>query len=131
MTILNAGTCCRGQCHCGDIQIEVELPQEIVVYHCNCSICTMTGFVHLIVKAEQLTVLCGRRSLREYRFNSGTARHLFCPRCGVKAFYVPRSHPDGFSVNLNCLDLPAGSSVTKEFLDGRDWERNAGQLPPL
>jgi len=31
-------------------------------------------------------------------------KHRFCAHCGIKAFYVPRSHPDGVDVNVRCLD---------------------------
>ena len=71
---------------------------------CNCSICRMTGYLHLIVDEERFRLDQGRRRLATYSFNTGTAKHLFCSVCGVKSFYVPRSNPDGFSVNVRCLD---------------------------
>ena len=42
---------------------------------------------------------CGR-----VRFEAKAPAHLFCRVCGVKSFYLPRSHPDGVSVNARCLD---------------------------
>jgi hypothetical protein len=39
----------------------------------------------------------------------------------VKSFYQPRSHPDAWSVNANCLDTPV--ELTVEQFDGRNWER--------
>ena len=45
-----------------------------------------------------------RTSITTYIFNTGTAKHHFCAMCGIKSFYVPRSNPDGFSVNVRCLD---------------------------
>ncbi len=63
----------------------------------------MTGFVHLIVPQRDFRLLGGADALAEYRFNTGTARHLFCRHCGIKSFYVPRSNPDGFSINVRCL----------------------------
>ena len=94
----------RGGCHCGRVRFEVDAPAVLDALDCNCSICRMTGFLHLIVPAARFRLLDGEEGLTEYRFNTGAARHLFCGRCGVKAFYVPRSHPDGFSVNVRCLD---------------------------
>ena len=64
----------------------------------------MTGFLHLIVPAARFRLLSGGDDLFEYRFNTGAARHLFCRHCGIKSFYVPRSHPDGYSVNARCID---------------------------
>ena len=94
----------RGGCHCRSVRFEVDAPATLDALDCNCSICRMTGFLHLIVPAARFRLLDGEEGLTEYRFNTGAARHLFCGRCGVKAFYVPRSHPDGFSVNVRCLD---------------------------
>ena len=61
------------------------------------------------------------------QINTGTAKHTFCAVCGVKSFYVPRSNPDGFSVNLRCLDDPKDfSEVRIVNFDGRsDWDASA------
>ena len=120
-----------GSCHCGRVAFEVTVGTNVIVQHCNCSICRMSGFVHLIVPASNFRLLRGREHLREYRFNTGTAKHLFCIHCGVKSFYIPRSNPDGYSVNLRCLELPKGVQVTEEAFDGRNWEQHADKLRAL
>ena len=94
----------RGGCHCRRVRFEVDAPARIQALDCNCSICRMTGFLHLIVPASRFRLVEGDDALADYRFNTGSARHLFCRHCGVKSFYVPRSHPDGYSVNVRCLD---------------------------
>lgn len=94
----------RGGCHCGRVRFEVDAPQVLDVLDCNCSICRMTGYLHLIVPASRFRLLQGDEALVDYRFNTGTARHRFCGHCGIKSFYIPRSHPDGVSVNARCLD---------------------------
>ncbi len=94
----------HGRCHCGAVRFEVEAPAVIEALDCNCSICRMTGFLHLIVPAARFRLLQGADALTEYTFNTGTAKHRFCRHCGVKSFYVPRSHPDGYSVNVRCLE---------------------------
>jgi hypothetical protein len=110
----------RGGCHCGAITFEVEAPARITVSECQCSICRMSGFLHLIVPRARFHLLSGADVLSEYRFNTGTARHLFCRRCGVKSFYVPRSNPEGYSVNLRCLDRASITEVTIEPFDDND-----------
>ena len=110
----------RGGCHCGAVAFEVEAPARIIVSECQCSICRMSGFLHLIVPRARFHLLSGADVLSEYRFNTGTARHLFCRRCGVKSFYVPRSNPDGYSVNLRCLDRANITQVTIEPFDDND-----------
>jgi hypothetical protein len=110
----------RGGCHCGAVAFEVDAPARLTVSECNCSICRMSGFLHLIVPRNRLRLLRGADELTDYRFNTGTAQHLFCRRCGVKSFYVPRSNPDGYSVNVRCLDRATVTEVTIEPFDDDD-----------
>jgi hypothetical protein len=91
----------------------------------------MTAFLHLIVAKRHFRLLEGAEVLGEYRFNTGVARHLFCQRCGIKSFYVPRSNPDGVSVNARCLDRTAIEAVEVEDFDGRNWEASAAALAHL
>jgi hypothetical protein len=121
----------RGGCHCGAVRFEVDAPARLVVSDCNCSICRMTGFLHLIVPAARFRLLAGEESLTTYSFGTGVAKHRFCRRCGIKSFYVPRSNPDGFSVNARCLDEGTVESMTVEPFDGRHWEESAGRLAHL
>jgi hypothetical protein len=117
-----------GGCHCGLVRFEVMAPARMDAAQCNCSICEKSGFLHLIVPADRFALLRGADALTTYSFNTHTAKHLFCFRCGVKSFYVPRSHPDGFSVNVHCLDAGTVESVTVTPFDGRDWENDIGRL---
>lgn len=121
----------RGACHCGAVTFEVETERDIVLDDCNCSICAKTGFLHLIVPRSRFRILSGEDKLTEYRFNTGTARHLFCPVCGVKPFYVPRSNPDGWSVNFRCLDRSEFGDVQIRPFDGRNWEAHGAALAHL
>jgi hypothetical protein len=98
----------------------VEAPAQLTVSECNCSICRMSGFLHLIVPRARFHLLRGAEALSEYRFNTGTAQHLFCRHCGVKSFYRPRSNPDGYSVNLRCLDQSTVVAVAIEPFDDED-----------
>jgi len=96
-----------GGCHCGRVRFEVLAPPDLDILDCNCSMCSRSAYLHLIV---------------EYRFGTGAAKHRFCRHCGVKSFYVPRSHPDGYSVNARCLDPSTISSMQIRSFDGRNWE---------
>jgi hypothetical protein len=112
-----------GGCHCGRVRFEVTAPERLDVADCNCSMCQKCGYLHLIVPAARFKLLQGEESLTTYSFNTQVAKHLFCAVCGVKSFYVPRSHPDGFSVNARCLDDVDISALSISPFDGRDWER--------
>ncbi len=111
-----------GGCHCGRVRFEVQAPAEIEVLDCNCSICTKTGYLHLVVPGAQFRLLSDPSFLTNYQFNTGTASHLFCKVCGIKSFYVPRSHPDGYSVNARCLDAGTVTGLRTVACNGREWE---------
>lgn len=113
----------RGGCHCGRVRFEVDAPAAIDALECHCSICRMSGYLHLIVPASRFRLLAGADALSEYAFNTGTARHRFCRFCGIKPFYVPRSHPDGIDVNVRCLDGDTIAAVSVSFFDDGDRER--------
>jgi hypothetical protein len=115
----------RGGCHCGAVGFEVDAPAHLTVIECNCSICRMSGYLHLIVPRTRFRLLCGADSLSSYAFNTGTARHLFCRHCGVKSYYVPRSNPDGFSINARCLEPATIAHLVIEPFD--DNERAAAE----
>ncbi len=115
----------RGGCHCGAVAFEVDAPARLTVSDCNCSICRMSGYLHLIVPRSRFRLLKGADGLTEYKFNTGAARHLFCSRCGVKSFYVPRSNPDGYSVNARCLDASTIEQIEVEPFD--DGNREAAE----
>jgi hypothetical protein len=122
----------KGGCHCGAVTFEVYVPDEVELVDCNCSMCTKTGFQHLIVPKSRFRLLTGEKKLTTYTFNTGAAKHFFCSVCGVKSFYIPRSHPDGYSVNFRCLyDKESFTQVITTEFDGKNWEDNAVSLAPL
>ena len=48
---------------------------------------------------------------------------LALPVCGIKSFYVPRSHPDGYGVNTRCRDAGTVRRLHIRRIDGRNWEK--------
>ena len=118
----------EGGCHCKAVRFEAEVPREVEILDCNCSICARTGFRHLIVPHGDFRLIAGGAALTSYRFGTGAANHLFCRTCGVKSFYQPRSHPEAWSVNLNALDDVSSLSITFRAFDGRNWDWAAAAL---
>lgn len=116
-----------GGCHCGDVRFEVRArPTRVLA--CNCSVCSKKGFLHLIVDRERFKRTTPEDKLARYTFGTHTAQHLFCRRCGVCSFYLPRSHPDGVSVNARCLDDIEVDALPIEPFDGRNWEESVARL---
>jgi hypothetical protein len=120
-----------GGCHCGAVRFEVDAPDPIPALECNCSMCARTGFLHMIVPSARFRLNRGAESIATYTFETGVAQHLFCRTCGIKSYYVPRSNPDGFSVNVRCLDGYPDLPMTVAPFDGRNWENNGASLRDL
>ena len=119
-----------GACHCGAVRFEVQADPHLNLLRCNCTICTKSGYLHLIVPQANFTLLHGTEQLVTYRFGSMVAQHTFCSICGVKAFYIPRSNPDGVDINAHCLE-PIPTEITITDFDGQNWEDNAATLSHL
>jgi hypothetical protein len=113
----------EGGCHCGRVRFRVRAA-KLEALDCNCSICTMKGFLHLIVTKDAFELLSGAADLATYTFQTHIAKHTFCRVCGIHAFYTPRSHPDGVDVNVRCLDGDALARFTVTPFDGAEWEAN-------
>ena len=120
----------KGRCHCGAVKFEVEAPEKIVCQDCNCSICSKSGFLHLIIPKSKFKLLQGGDNLTTYTFDSGEAKHKFCKICGIKSFYIPRSNPDGYDINVRCLDPQPKKLIVEQF-DGKNWEQHAHELSHL
>ncbi|NEN98841.1 MAG: GFA family protein [Moorea sp. SIO1F2] len=117
----------EGGCHCGAVRFRVIVKKHEAI-DCNCSMCKKKGILHLIVSPEQFSLLKGDQVLTSYTFNTHTAKHTFCQICGIHPFYRPRSHPNGISVNLRCLDGDVLSRFTLVPFDGANWEENVDKI---
>ena len=121
----------QGGCHCQSIRFVVFLPEterltEQNLIDCNCSICTMKGFIHWTIPFKNFALYGDPQTLSNYQFNTRQAQHLFCSQCGVAPFYLPRSHPNHVSVNVRCLDDGAKLMNTAQIqrFNGQEWEVN-------
>jgi hypothetical protein len=117
----------QGGCHCGAVRYQIQV-EQLEAVDCNCSICTKKGFIHLIVPASRFTLLQGADALSTYTFNTRIAKHHFCRHCGIHSFYRPRSHPEGYDVNLRCLDGNAIDRFQITPFDGQHWEDQIEQI---
>ena len=48
-----------GGCQCGAVRFEFQAPARVRVQRCNCSMCAMTGYEHLIVPGRDFRLLSG------------------------------------------------------------------------
>ena len=95
----------RASCHCGAVVLELDLPDGIVdPRRCNCSMCGKRGAIAASVPLSGLRILKGQAALKEYRFNTMTARHFFCGTCGIYTHHQRRSNPNEYGYNVACLE---------------------------
>lgn len=124
---MSDGVVYEGGCHCGAVRFRARVRGH-VAHACNCSICSMKGYLHVIVAPADFELLSGGDALSTYRFHTRTAAHRFCRHCGIHPFYTPRSHPDAVDVNARCLDGDAVTRFRVEPFDGRNWEANIDKI---
>jgi hypothetical protein len=95
----------QGACHCGTVRFRVKLPDGLrKPRRCTCSICRMRGAVAVSARVGELTVTQGEDALSLYQFNTGTAKHWFCSKCGIYTHHQRRSNPGEYGVNVACLE---------------------------
>jgi hypothetical protein len=64
----------------------------------------MRGAVVAMVEAGGIDVVAGHDALTSYRFNTRTAEHFFCSRCGIYTHHQRRSDQSKYAVNVACLE---------------------------
>lgn len=95
----------RASCHCGAVVLELHLPDGIVnPRRCDCSLCRRRGAVMGMVPLAAIRIVQGQDQLRLYQFNTMTAKHYFCARCGVYTHHQRRSNPQEYGYNVACLE---------------------------
>ena len=47
---------------------------------------------------------------------------MLCSVCGVTPFYVPRSNPDGYGINMWCINRSSVEDIEIVHYDGENWE---------
>ena len=116
-----------GSCHCRGVEFKFKSDEFVQIWNCNCSICDMLNYQHLFVKHNLFELISGEELISEYNFESGSAKHYFCKKCGIKSFYQPRSHPEMFSINLRCVDDPPEVKEIIHF-DGINFEESIKKI---
>ena len=102
-TIINAKH--KLTCHCGSVELELSLPDGIVdPRRCDCSICRRKGAIVASVPLAAISIVKGNDVLKQYQFNTNTAKHYFCSNCGIYTHHQRRSNPEQYGYNVGCLE---------------------------
>jgi hypothetical protein len=93
-----------GACHCGAVRFQVRLTNGLhTARRCTCSYCRMRGAIAVSADVGGIEILSGADALATYSFNTGTAKHFFCSKCGIYTHHQRRSNPHQYGVNVACL----------------------------
>ena len=126
--VQDAGTH-KGSCHCGAVQFDVRLSDGLkTVRRCTCSYCRMRGAVVVSAELDGIVFTQGEAMLTSYRFNTGTAEHFFCSRCGIYTHHQRRSNTAQYGVNVACLEGLSPFDFTEvPVFDGVRHPKDTGQ----
>lgn len=95
----------RLSCHCEAVVLELSLPDGLVdPRRCDCSMCRRRGAIVASVPLDGIRFIKGEDVLGLYQFNTRTAKHFFCTRCGIYTHHQRRSNPSQYSFNVGCLE---------------------------
>ncbi len=95
----------KASCHCGAVKFELTLPNGLDdPRRCNCSMCRKRGAIVASVMLDNLKITQGVDMLTLYQFNTMTAKHYFCSKCGIYTHHQRRSNPKQYGFNVACLE---------------------------
>jgi hypothetical protein len=122
----------EGSCHCGSVRFRVKLTDGLLTARrCTCSFCSMRGAVAVSAALDGIEFLSGSDVLTEYRFNTGTAKHFFCSKCGIYTHHQRRSNPNQIGVNVACLaGLSPFDFADVVVYDGVNHQKDTGSATP-
>jgi hypothetical protein len=124
---MNARRTHQGSCHCGRVAFELDATLDHVM-ECSCSLCRRAGALWHGASDANLRITAGKDELTLYQFNTMTAKHYFCPSCGIRPFTRPRLDPNRWAVHVRCIDGADLSSIPVRQFDGASLEQAAKDL---
>jgi hypothetical protein len=111
-----------GACHCGAVRLRVRLVEGLrSARRCDCSYCRMRGAIAVTAPLDGVEIVSGADALATYQFNTKTAEHHFCSKCGIYTHHRRRSNPNEYGVNVAILAGTSPFDFTEvPVMDGRN-----------
>ena len=66
--------------------------------------CQKRGAIMASVPLDDLRITEGEELLCLYQFNTKTAKHFFCSKCGIYTHHQERAKPEQYAYNVGCLE---------------------------
>jgi hypothetical protein len=64
----------------------------------------MRGAMAVSTNLDGIVFEQGQDALTLYQFNTKSAKHYFCSKCGIYTHHQRRSNPNEFGVNAACIE---------------------------
>lgn len=118
-----------GGCHCGNVQLDVELTHEPATYHpraCDCDFCRKHGAAYLSDPQGALAIrVRDAPNTGNYRQGASLAECLFCRNCGVLVGVIYRCDDRLIgAVNVKAIEgwtnFAAEKPVSPKVLSGEE-----------
>src|SRR5947207_12271091 len=96
----------NGACHCGGVRFTARLTDGLrSARRCTCSYCRMRGAIAVSADLDGINITRGSELLTLYQFNTNTAKHYFCSRCGIYTHHQRRRSEEHTSELQSHSDL--------------------------
>ena len=110
-------------CHCGQATIRLPRPPAYV-NHCNCSLCTKTGFHGIYYASAELEIRGEFDAYVRADLKQPFLRQLRCRTCGVATHWEPLTEPPHarMGVNARLVDPALLAGIEVREIDGASWD---------
>ena len=110
-------------CHCGRATIRLPRKPDTIT-HCNCSLCTATGFQGIYYASDELVIAGEFDSYVRSDLEQACLQTLRCKTCGIVTHWEPLTPPphERMGVNARLVDPAWLEGVEIRQVDGRSWD---------
>ena len=110
-------------CHCGRATIRLPRTPDYI-NHCNCSLCTASGFQGIYFASDELTIDGDFDAYVRTDLKQTYLRMLRCKTCGISTHWEPLAPPphERMGVNARLVDPALLEGVEVRLVDGRSWD---------
>lgn len=130
---MSIGDIVDGQCFCGEVQFDIELPVFGIIY-CHCNMCRQsTGADYstwVRVLADNFKITEGEESISEFSVTDNTTSY-FCNKCSSTIYTIDKQYTDSVGILSGMIRGDVGQLPLKHFFydDRAPWVNVGDELP--